>query len=123
VKKTILQIIVLASLVMLLIPDFHPERWYSTGYHEWLDIVQHSAYFFGFTLMLLWVFPSVRRGNPWYFVVVLVATLLEVAQLWVPKRSFSLVDMCSNLLGITLGYVVWWAIKMIIRRSERRKQV
>ncbi|PZR24703.1 MAG: hypothetical protein DI535_21125 [Citrobacter freundii] len=118
-KKTILQILVLASLLMLLIPDFHPERWYSNGYHQWLDILQHSGYFFLFTLGMLWIFPSVRRVIPWYLLIVLVATLLEIAQIWIPQRSFSFIDMCSNLLGITLGYCCWWAIKKAFRRSGK----
>lgn len=108
----------LASLVMLLIPDFHPERWYADGYHQWLDIVQHSVYYFCFTLALLWLFPSVRRFYPWFFIILLTATLLEVAQLWIPKRGFSFIDMGSNLLGITLAYCCWWAIKKLFRRSS-----
>ena len=119
-KRTILQILVLASLLMLLIPDFHPERLYSNGYHEWLDVLQHSGYFFVFTLAMLWVFPSVRRVYPYYFLLVLVATLLEVAQQWIPNRSFSFMDMCSNLLGISLAYCCWSAIKRLTSRSRRR---
>lgn len=111
----------LSSLLMLLIPDFHPEKWYSNGYHEWLDILQHSGYFFAFTLAVLWVFPPFRRFVPYYFLVILIATLLEVAQYWIPKRTFSLMDMCSNLLGITLAYLIWWAIKTIVNRSRKGK--
>lgn len=119
VKRIILQIVVLSSLLMLLIPDFHPERWYSEGYHVWLDVLQHSGYFFIFTLAMLWVFPTVRRFIPWYFYIILIASGLEVIQFWVPKRSFSLMDMCSNILGITLAYGCWQAIKAIRGRSVK----
>jgi VanZ family protein len=118
VKKTILQVLVLASLVMLVIPDFHPERWYSNGYHVWLDIVQHSGYFFAFTMAMLWVFPAVRKPIPWFFIIVLIATSLEVIQLWIPKRSFSPMDMCSNLLGISVAYGCWWLFSRSRNRSD-----
>jgi VanZ family protein len=120
VKKVFWKVIVLASLLMLLIPDFHPERLYSSGYHEWLDVLQHSGYFFAFTIGILWVFPACRRFLPFYFLIVGVSVILEVAQQWIPKRSFSLMDMGSNILGITLAYLCWWAISRIRLRSRQK---
>jgi VanZ family protein len=122
-KKLIWQFLVIASLLMLLIPDFHPERLYSDGYHEWLDILQHSGYFFAFTLAVLWVFPSFRRFFPFYFLLILLATLLEIAQFWIPKRSFSPMDMCSNVLGISVAYLCWWGVRKItLLRSARNDE-
>lgn len=120
-KKAFPRIIVLASLLMLLIPDFHPERYYSNGYHEWLDILQHSGYFFAFTIGLLWVFPSCRRFLPFYFVIIGVSVILEIAQFWIPKRTFSLMDMGSNILGITVAYLVWWTIYKLRSRAQHKE--
>jgi VanZ family protein len=119
--KTFLQVVVLSSLVMLLIPDFHPERLYSETYHEWLDVLQHSGYFFVFTLACLWAFPAFRRFVPYYFFIVLASVLLEIAQYWIPKRTFSFMDMCSNILGITAGYFARWAITTLLNRSHKGK--
>lgn len=118
-KNAFWKVIVLASPLMLLIPDFHPERYYSNGYHEWLDVVQHSGYFFAFTMGVLWVFPSSRRFIPFYFIIIGVSVILEIAQLWIPKRSFSLMDIGSNILGITLAYLCWWAINSWRNRSRQ----
>lgn len=112
-KKIFWQFLVIASLLMLLIPDFHPEKWYSNGYHRWLDVLQHSGYFFVFTLAILWVFPAFRRFSPYYWLLILLATVLETAQYWIPKRSFSLMDMCSNVLGISVAYFCWWTVKKL----------
>ncbi|MET0465048.1 MAG: VanZ family protein [Chitinophagaceae bacterium] len=119
-KKVFWKVIVLASLLMLLIPDFHPERFYSNGYHEWLDILQHSGYFFAFTIGVLWVFPACRRFFPFYFLIIGVSVILEIAQQWIPKRSFALMDMGSNILGITLAYLCWWAISRLRARSRQK---
>jgi len=117
-KKIFWQFLVIASLLMLLIPDFHPERWYSNGYHRWLDVLQHSGYFFIFTLAVLWIFPAFRRFSPYYWLLILLAVVLETAQYWIPKRSFSLMDMCSNVLGISAAYFCWWAVKKIISSKQ-----
>nr|WP_255724374.1 VanZ family protein [Terrimonas ginsenosidimutans] len=105
---------------MLLIPDFHPERFYTSEYHEWLDILHHSGYFFVFTTAILWVFPGCRRFFPFYFLIIGVSVMLEVAQLWIPRRSFGLMDMGSNILGITLAYLCWWTISRLRARSRKK---
>ena len=120
-KKTIWQVLVIASLLMLVIPDFHPEQLYSSSYHEWLDVLHHSGYFFVFTLAVLWIFPPFRRFFPYYFVLILLASLLEIAQRWIPHRSFSPMDMGSNILGISVAYFCRWAVTKMTK-GGRMKQ-
>lgn len=42
----------------------------------------------------------------------LLATVTEVIQLWVPERAFNVFDLISNVAGVGLGFVV---IKMVQR--------
>jgi VanZ family protein len=55
---------------------------------------------FGFELFKKYSFPL------FFISVFLVGLLSEIIQIWVPYRTFSLMDMMSNLVGIGLGYVV-----------------
>jgi VanZ family protein len=41
-----------------------------------------------------------------FFLLCLLGLLAEILQIWVPYRSFSLMDMLSNLVGIVGGYVI-----------------
>ena len=64
-----------------------------------------SFYFIAGRCMGLCLF---RKHEMLYFFLVLFITgfFAEVIQIWVPYRSFSLLDLLSNLTGIALGYLL-----------------
>jgi hypothetical protein len=47
-----------------------------------------------------------HRFPLFFFILFSVGLLAEILQIWVPYRSFSLMDMLSNLVGIGGGYVI-----------------
>lgn len=49
--------------------------------------------------------------------ILLLGTITELAQLWVPQRTFNVFDLVSNLVGVVIGVAV---IKMVQRRKGRR---
>lgn len=58
-----------------------------------------------------------RRSHIFYFIlIVFLGLLAEGLQIWIPYRSFSLMDLLSNLFGIVIGYI----ITIISLRQERK---
>lgn len=77
-----------------------------------LDHLLHTTAYFLFSLYYIMgkyfglsLFKS-RKQIIFFLILFAVGFLAEVIQIWVPYRSFSLMDMLSNLVGIAAGYVV-----------------
>jgi VanZ family protein len=87
-------------------PDFHPEHYFGSAYHWWLDIIFHGGYYFVITILLYIVFCRGRQVALFWITVLLSSYLFEALQKFVPGRSFSLLDMTSNLVGISLGTII-----------------
>ena len=47
-----------------------------------------------------------RKHIFFFFVLFVLGLLAEGLQIWIPYRSFSLMDLLSNLVGIGMGYLV-----------------
>jgi len=52
-----------------------------------------------------------------FLLVMLLGTLTEVVQLWVPERAFNVFDLVSNVAGVTFGVCT---IKMIQGQRGKR---
>jgi VanZ family protein len=64
-----------------------------------------SMYYYAGKLLGLNLFKN--RTHLFFFLVLFVVGFLaETIQIWVPYRSFTFLDLLSNLVGISLGYVV-----------------
>lgn len=87
-------------------PDFHPEHLFGENYHWWLDMIFHGGYYFLITILLYTVFCKGRQIFTFWIVVLLSSYVFEVLQAFVPGRSVSLLDMTSNLLGISLATII-----------------
>jgi VanZ family protein len=77
-----------------------------------LDHVLHASAYFVFSMYYLFgqifglrLFKH-RTHIFFFFLLFVVGFLAEAIQIWVPYRSFTLLDLFSNLVGIGVGYGV-----------------
>jgi glycopeptide antibiotics resistance protein len=75
---------------------------YSVGF----DMLQHGGYYFVLVLVLLYYLPTERRSGSLFMFLFSFSVIFEAMQLLVPGRTFSELDILSNLLGITAGFIV-----------------
>jgi VanZ family protein len=105
--KTILFVVVLVVTgIFCEWPNFHPEHFLGAGYHWWLDMIIHGGYYFVITILLFIIFCKGRYPFFFWLAVLLSSYLFEALQSFVPGRSFSLLDMISNFLGISLATLI-----------------
>jgi VanZ family protein len=96
---------VLLTIVLSLWPDLHPEHFLHMHYHWQLDVAFHGSWYFVLTTILLYLRPFKVKPLLLCSIILLCSFLLEVTQLWVHGRSYSYMDMGSNVLGISLGLI------------------
>ena len=87
-------------------PNFHPEHYLGANYHWWLDMIFHGGYYFVITILLYILFCRGRHVAVFWVTVLLSSYVFEGLQYFIPGRSFSLLDMTSNLLGISLATIL-----------------
>jgi VanZ family protein len=102
-------------------PDFHPEGFLNAGYHWWLDMIFHGGYYFAITILLYIVFCKGRSVGIFWIVVLLSSYLFEAMQAFVPGRSASVLDMISNLLGISLATIICTLFYRVRGKRKKRK--
>jgi len=114
-KKIITRFIYCMILVVLTItvtfwPGFHPETLIIPEYHWQLDMICHAGYYFIGSLILYTVAGKRKKFFAIFFPSLLILSwMLEIIQQFIPGRSFSILDLTSNTLGILLavGKVQW----------------
>jgi len=87
-------------------PNFHPEHYFGSNYHWWLDMIFHGGYYFVITILLYIIFCKGRYKGVFWTAVLLSSFLFEILQSFIPGRSVSLLDMTSNFLGISLATLI-----------------
>jgi hypothetical protein len=87
-------------------PDFHPEHFLGSNYHWWLDMVFHGGYYLVITIFLYILFCKGRQTGIFWLTILGTSYAFEALQGLVPGRTVSLMDMTSNLLGISIGTIV-----------------
>lgn len=94
------------TAVMLLWPNFHPEHLVVKQYHWQLDVLIHTGYFFGLTLLIAFLKLPIK---PLFLFLglSLFSASLELLQEFSFKRGVSLIDAVDNLVGIALALVVY----------------
>jgi VanZ family protein len=58
-----------------------------------------------------------------FFLLILLGTITEFVQIWVPYRAFSLADWTSNMLGILVGYLAGIVINRLAYNSNYSSHV
>lgn len=70
-----------------------------------VDKVYHAAAYFWLASLSMTGF-SVRRALPAALSMIILGVLLEIAQYFIPGRTFSLMDIAANSLGVILGIIL-----------------
>jgi VanZ family protein len=94
---------VLLTLALSLWPDLHPEHFLKMTYHWQLDVAFHSIWYFVLTTVLLYLKPDKINAFALSILILLCSFLMEILQIWIHGRSYSIMDMGSNVLGIGLA--------------------
>jgi len=105
-KKTIFVILLVTTGLFCEWPNFHPEHFLGANYHWWLDMIFHGSYYFVITILLYLVFCRGKQIMRFWITVLLSSYVFEALQAFVPGRSVSLLDLTSNLLGISLATAI-----------------
>jgi VanZ family protein len=89
-----------------ILPDLHAERAFGLDYSWWFDMLQHGGYYFVLTFILFSLLPEEKRNFLFFFSIFSVSLGFEFLQLLIPGRTFALLDICSNFLGISLAFLL-----------------
>jgi VanZ family protein len=90
---------------------FKPEHLIGMKYHWWLDMIFHGGYYFLTSLSLSFFFANHTKPIILWTIFLLVSSIFELAQIWVPGRTFALLDFISNTIGITLGLLLYFTLR------------
>lgn len=118
-SKRIIAGLAILTLVLSSVPRFHLENLLDIEYNFLLDMLQHGGYYFVLGVALFLIFPKRRYIEVILFFLLFSSLIFEIAQLWIPGRDFTMLDIISNYIGIGLAFLVNMLIKHI-RRKQRR---
>jgi VanZ family protein len=118
-SKRIIAGLAILTLVLSSVPRFHLENLLDIEYNPVLDMLQHGGYYFVLGVALFLLFPKRRYIEVILFFLLFSSLIFEIAQLWIPGRDFTMLDIVSNYIGIGLAFLVNMLIKNI-RRKQRR---
>jgi VanZ family protein len=104
-------------------PRFHLEKSLDMEYTTWFDMLQHGGYYFVLGVVLFQLFPKKSYYEVILFSLFFGSMILEILQLWIPGRDFTLLDIGSNYLGITLSFLLNLLIKYIKKNREHSIRV
>lgn len=105
-RSWILLIALSVTGVLSTLSDFHLDKILGIDYSVGFDMLQHGGYYFVLVLVLLYYLPTERRSGSLFMFLFSFSVIFEAMQLLVPGRTFSELDILSNLLGITAGFIV-----------------
>ncbi len=115
-----LVIALLVTGILRTLPDPHLETYMGMDYTWWLDQLLHLGFYFVVTLILFWLLPSEKPTLSFFFSLFSITLLFELAQLFIPGRSFTPLDIASNFLGIALGFLAKYALESWKEQSRER---
>ncbi|WP_444994299.1 VanZ family protein [Aliikangiella sp. IMCC44359] len=97
--------IILAALLYLTLTPKPPQP---ISFHN-IDKLYHFAAFGGFTFVFGIAFSKISY---WYILLVsiLLGIAIEVVQIYVPNRGFSIADMLADFIGVIVGIIISRAI-------------
>lgn len=109
-RYILLTLLLVLTAALLLWPNFHPEQKVLGEYYWQADVLIHSGYFFGLTLLIaslkLPVKPLVL-----FLGLSLFSVAMELLQHFSFKRGVSLMDAVDNLVGITLALILYYQLQ------------
>ncbi len=118
-SKRIIAGLAILTLVLSSWPRFHLEKFLDIEYNPLLDMLQHGGYYFVLGVALFLIFPKRRYIEVILFFLLFSSLIFEIAQLWIPGRDFTMLDIISNYIGIGLAFLVNMLIIHMRRRQKR----
>jgi len=89
------------TVIVSILPDFHPEEYVHRPYSVWLDGLFHGGYYFIISIGAFFINTRFQYFSLLVFpLLFLLSFLLELVQIFIPGRYFTLNDLLSNFLGI-----------------------
>ncbi|MEN6373227.1 MAG: VanZ family protein [Smithella sp.] len=82
------------------------------------DKLYHCAAYGWLAVLPMLGFANPRRAASAAFSMILLGILLEVGQYYIPGRSFSLLDITANTLGVAMGFFLGGYLKSRLTRKE-----
>jgi VanZ family protein len=125
-KKRSTRIIVGLAILTLVLsswPRFHLEKFLDVEYNPALDMLQHGGYYFVLGVALFLIFPKKRYIEVILFFLFFSSLIFEIIQLWIPGRDFTLLDIASNYIGITLAFLVNMLIRFVRKNRKHSIQI
>lgn len=113
-------LVVMWILMIQVVPRFLPfdfKRVYIVGVSIHSDYLIHVLLFFTLVLLVKFLHLKMKLSNL-IFLMLLVAIIAEVIQIYIPQRTFNYFDLISNVFGVLLGFVFW-----ILERVLKKKKV
>ncbi len=113
-------LVVMWILMIQVVPRFLPfdfKRVDVVGVSIHSDYLIHVLLFFTLVLLVKFLHLKMKLSNL-IFLMLLVAIIAEVIQIYIPQRTFNYFDLISNIFGVLLGFVFW-----ILERALKKKKV
>jgi VanZ family protein len=105
-KTTQTIIIILLAIIAVLLsvwPNFHPEKLFFKSYSLAFDCFLHGGFYFMASLILNKILHKKINFLFVSFFLIGISVFFETVQLLVPGRSFTLMDIASNVIGVIIG--------------------
>ena len=102
---------VIAFLALRQSPYLQYVPWMPRRLGTWADnngIVRNTVAFFGLGTV---VFALLGPRLVWLVALCLFGTAIEVAQIWIPSRSFDWKDIVATIAGILPAWAIVWSIR------------
>lgn len=117
-KQTIAIILLTIVTVLLSVwPNFHPEKLFFKSYSLALDCFLHGGFYFMTSLILNKILYKKFSYLFVSFFLIGISVLFETFQLLVPGRSFTLMDIMSNVIGVIIGGI-FFIVSIYISNSR-----
>ena len=112
------------TVVLATLPNFHPEGYLGFSYSWQLDVLIHAGYYFLLTVVLRFYVFKQSHLLLYGILIFSLSLALELLQVWVPKRSLTLLDICSNLMGVFLACMLILTFKRrsLLKLANETKQ-
>jgi VanZ family protein len=117
-SRRIITLLSVLTIALTSWPRFHLEKSLGMDYTTWFDMLQHGGYYFVLGVVLFLLFPKKKYYEVILFSLLFGSLILEILQLWIPGRDFTLLDIGSNYLGITLSFLV----NLLIRHIKKNRK-
>ncbi len=83
------------------------------------DYVVHSIMLIPWMLLLLFYKDfGVKKVIAWIISGFLLAIITELIQCFLPYRTFNLIDLIANIIGVYLGFVLWLVIVAFLNKRN-----